>query len=75
MTDITAGKHIRIEHHPDGKFVVLCNPDAPPSLQRIEAGRIISTAQGTGFQPAPFLAGLLSPDTLRHIADIIEEET
>lgn len=74
MSDME-GKRITVEEYSGERVVVLHNPGAPDSLKRIEAGRIITMSTGAGFQPAPFLAGLFSPDTLRTIAGLIEEKS
>lgn len=68
------GKRVAVEEYSGERLVVLHNPDAPDAFKRIEAGRIITMSSGVGFQPAPFLAGLFSPETLRTIADLMEGE-
>lgn len=49
-------------------IVVLDNPAAPDDMRCTEAGRVLDG----GFQPAPFAAFGLTPETLRVIADLIE---
>lgn len=67
-------KTVTIEEYSGERMVILHNPDAPDPFKRIEAGRILTLSTGAGFQPAPFLAGLFSPATLRTIADLMEGE-
>lgn len=50
--------------------VILDHPEAPKGDRNIEAGRIVF--EGHGFQPAPFLPGAMTADTLRAIADLME---
>ncbi|WP_280381025.1 hypothetical protein [Nocardia wallacei] len=50
--------------------VYLDHPEAPADMRGLEAGRIIDG----GFQPAPFAAWGLVPETLRALADLIEAE-
>lgn len=49
--------------------ILLDHPDAPTDMRNTEAGRV----EAGGFQPAPFAAWAASPETLRAIADLIEE--
>lgn len=65
----STGTTVRIEEHVGSSLVMLSNPKAPAGMRDIEAGRLIDS----GFQPAPFAAFGISPETLRAIATLIEE--
>lgn len=71
MSKITTERGVIVEtrEYEEGALVIVDHPQAPSDIRNLEVGRIV----GGGFQPAPFLAGALSPSTLRAIADLIEE--
>ena len=75
MTEITTstGTIIRLGEQIEmgGTLVVLDHPAAPDDMRNREAGRVIDG----GFQPAPFAAFTLSPETLRAIAELVESVT
>jgi len=49
-------------------LIILDHPDAPADMRNLEVGRVVEG----GFQPAPFLAAGMRPETLRAIADLID---
>lgn len=72
MNSITTSTGTTIHTVPSthGTLVILGHPDdAPDYMHPLEAGRI----KDGGFQPAPFMLGALSPETLRAIADLIDD--
>lgn len=68
MFNLSTGGTVRLKESEAGLLVILDHPEAPGDMRNLEAGRIA----GGGFQPAPFLAGAMRPETLRAIADLIE---
>ena len=70
MTTLTTstGSTIELVERDGNTLVVLDHPDAPDEMRHHEAGRMIDG----GFQPAPFSAYALRPETLRGIASLIE---
>lgn len=72
MTRTTStGTTITLEQYGADLAVIFANPNAPADLRRTEAGRVIDG----GFQPAPFAAFGMSPEALRIIATLIEDQT
>ncbi|WP_311208754.1 MULTISPECIES: hypothetical protein [unclassified Aeromicrobium] len=73
MITTSTGTTITTEPSPAGELVILSSPDAPADLRTIEAGRFATFGDGLGFQPAPFFPGVLSAETLRGIAELLEQ--
>lgn len=73
MTTITlsTGGTVRLAQRSGDTVIILDDPAAPEDLRNTEAGRIIMG----GFQPAPFAAIAVRPETLRAIADLVEGVT
>ena len=73
MSDTTRtlsnGTTIRIEPSKFGPLVILDHTDAPADMRNLQGGRVI----GGAFQPSPFAEFGINPETLRAIADLIEE--
>lgn len=65
----SVGGSVEIREEEGDSLVVLAHPDAPDDMRDVVAGRIVDG----GFQPAPFAAWAVRPETLRIIADLIEE--
>jgi hypothetical protein len=53
-----------------GKLVIFSHPDAPEGMREIEVGRIIRGF----FQPASYADWGMSPETLRALADFVEQQ-
>lgn len=66
----STGTTVSLRDFSGRKLVMLDNPEAPDGIRVVEVGRVI----GGGFQPAPFCAGAIMPETLRAIATLIELE-
>lgn len=66
----STGTTVTVEDRPAGRVVVCDNPAAPDDMRHNEVGRIIAG----GFQPAPFASWALSPEVLRIVADLAEQE-
>lgn len=68
----SGGTTVRVVTHETtgDRVVILDHRDAPDDMRNTEAGRVLDG----GFQPAPFVAWALTPNTLRAIADLVEEE-
>jgi len=66
----STGTTITVEDRPAGRAVICDNPAAPQDMRHNEVGRVV----GGGFQPAPFAAFGLTPEALRIIADLCEQE-
>lgn len=70
--ELDSGTTVSLQHVEGEEWrVILGAPDAPADLRDYEAGRVI----GGGFQPAPFMPAALSAETLRTIAQLIEDAT
>lgn len=65
----STGSTVTIQHSERGPVVLLDHPDAPADLRHAEAGRIVECT----FQPVAFCPFGLRPETLRAIADLIDE--
>lgn len=50
-------------------LVTFDNPNAPGHMRDLEVGRVVDG----GFQPHPFAAFAITPETLRAIAELVEE--
>ncbi|MCP1414370.1 hypothetical protein [Paenarthrobacter sp. A20] len=70
MNSITTSSGTTVSVHQSGPdaLLFLDHPEAPDDMRHLEAGRVTQE----GFQPAPFAAFGLGPETLRAIADLIE---
>ena len=66
------GTTVTLKDSEHGSLVVLDHPDAPDDMRNLEAGRLARFSGDWGFQPAMFSEGLIGPETLRAIADLIE---
>jgi hypothetical protein len=66
---LSNGTTVSIEPSKHGPLVILDHTEAPSDMRHLEAGRIIRG----GFQPAPLGAFALRAETLRAIADLIDE--
>lgn len=80
MITTSTGTTITIQDSDHGPLIILDHPDAPADARHIEAGRIIEAPghnpagelTNRGFQPAPFSAYVLTAETMRAIADLVE---
>ncbi len=63
------GTTVRLEPSEHGQLVILDNVNAPEGFRNYEVGRITDK----GYQSAPLSLVGLSPDTLRAVADLIEQ--
>ena len=70
MITTSTGTTIDTNHTDHGTTVILDHPEAPDHMRHTKAGRII----GGGFQAAPIFAFTLSPEVLRAIATLTEQE-
>lgn len=68
---MSTGSTVTVVPSPTGSRVLLDHRDAPDDICNTEAGRIVDGA----FQPAPFCAFGMYPDTLHAIADLVEEHS
>lgn len=68
------GSTVKLKENDGAVEVVLDHPDAPADMRDTVAGRVTDFGGARGFQPVPFAAFLLSPATLRAIADLIERD-
>lgn len=66
----STGTTVSIVQESDGSYVYLDHPGAPADMRPAEAGRVIEGR----FQSAAFCAFAMSPEVLRTIADLIEEQ-
>jgi len=67
----SSGTTILLDTQGEDIVVIFENPSAPPDMRHAEAGRLVDG----GFQPAPFAPWGLRPETLRALADLIDEVT
>lgn len=66
------GSTVRVEEHHGDQLVILDHPDAPEDMRDSVAGRLVEFGGALGFQPAPFAAFCMGPESLRAIADLVE---
>ena len=70
MITTSTGTTVSTKPSEHGTLIILDHPDAPGDMRNLEAVRIFRGC----FQAAPFSEGAMRPETLRAIADLIEEE-
>lgn len=69
MITTSSGTTISIVSSDGMQLVIADNPAAPEDMRNRELGRVIYG----GFQPAPFAAWGMTTETLRAIADLIDQ--